>query len=511
MTLESITLSEVKARVGTLETDVLQETKTALEEEAEMLAKEQKMGEKTATEDAAVSEETTEAEILTLESLSEATDALEAETSVVLEAMFCSGPGPIVGQEPGHTEAVREKPMGQEAVREFAIGGEEGREREEGSVLEAMSLESVTLAEVEAVLGTLESAALTETTAQLEKEAETLAKDEKMGENGTLSEENTEAEVESLSLPEADGLSEALQAETDVLMEELLFSVPGRVAVVTEDPIGQEVVGEDVLGGNVASETPAGIGEETLERGRGQEEIVVDEALTLESLTLSEVEALVETLEMDELTETETDQPETEAETPVDTEKEAFSEVAEADVLSEAEILTKAEVLAEAADALEAESAVFLHNLLCPVPGLVATTTVATGSGAADLATTDTLSPPAAAPPTEVLGQEEEEEEEGAGSPPAGTREEVETEEGEQTEALGIHEGLDPVQRLFLEKIREYNNKQRLCGGTVEAGPDFEKRLSEEKAKLQRLYGGGDLSSFPQFTFTEPKLDQDSK
>uniref|UniRef100_UPI003AB0CCCC uncharacterized protein n=1 Tax=Centroberyx gerrardi TaxID=166262 RepID=UPI003AB0CCCC len=376
-----------------------------------------------------------------------------------------------------------------------------------------MSLEWVTLAEVEAVVGTLESAALTETTAQLEKEAETLAKDEKMEtKEEERKEENTEAEVESLSLPEADGLSEALQAETDVLMEELLFSVPGRVAVVTEDPIGQEVVREDVLDGNVASETPVGVGEETLERGKGQEEIIVNEALTLESLTLSEVEALVETLEMDELTETETDQLETEAETPADetqTEQEAFSEVAEADVLSEAEILTKAKVLVEAADALEAESAVFLHNLLCPVPGLVTTTTVATGSAAVDSATTDALSPPAA-PLTEVLGQEEEEEE-GAGSPPAGTREEVETEEGEQTEALGIHEGLDPVQRLFLEKIREYNNKHRLCGGTVEAGPDFEKRLSEEKAKLQRLYGGGDLSSFPQFTFTEPKLDQDSK
>ncbi len=42
----------------------------------------------------------------------------------------------------------------------------------------------------------------------------------------------------------------------------------------------------------------------------------------------------------------------------------------------------------------------------------------------------------------------------------------------------------------------------RLNGGPLEAEPDYKKYLSEETAKLQRLYGGGDLSSFPEFTFT---------
>ena len=45
----------------------------------------------------------------------------------------------------------------------------------------------------------------------------------------------------------------------------------------------------------------------------------------------------------------------------------------------------------------------------------------------------------------------------------------------------------------------------RLNGRPVEAEADYERRLSEETAKLQRLYGGGDLSSFPQFTFTGEK------
>ncbi|XP_029306344.1 uncharacterized protein LOC115020442 isoform X2 [Cottoperca gobio] len=73
-----------------------------------------------------------------------------------------------------------------------------------------------------------------------------------------------------------------------------------------------------------------------------------------------------------------------------------------------------------------------------------------------------------------------------------------------------VWDDLDPVQRLFLEKIKEYNMR-RLDGGLSEVEPEYEKRLSEETAKLQRLYGGGDVSSFPQFTFSAPEMDQDSK
>lgn len=42
----------------------------------------------------------------------------------------------------------------------------------------------------------------------------------------------------------------------------------------------------------------------------------------------------------------------------------------------------------------------------------------------------------------------------------------------------------------------------RTTGGLVDAGAEYEKALAEEVAKLQRLYGGGDLNSFPEFTFT---------
>lgn len=42
----------------------------------------------------------------------------------------------------------------------------------------------------------------------------------------------------------------------------------------------------------------------------------------------------------------------------------------------------------------------------------------------------------------------------------------------------------------------------RATGGLVDAGAEYEKALAEEVAKLQRLYGGGDLEAFPEFKFS---------
>ncbi|XP_075960296.1 uncharacterized protein LOC142964060 isoform X2 [Anarhichas minor] len=329
MTLESITLAEVKAAVEGLEAEVLLETRNALEEEADVLAKEEKMEVRTTTDEEAVFEETSEAEFVTLDSISEATDAIEAEAAVVMEAMLGSERGPS-------------------PPRDDVRGAEKESEVEQlGDVLEAMSLESVTLAEVEASLRTLESESLSETTSYLEKEAGFVGREKKTEvEDVVPSEEATEAS----SLAAAEALSEDL--EVDALMEELLFSIPAPVT--------------------------------------SREAVTAD---TLDAVSSGSVD--VETAAADDL-----------------------------------------------------------HASL-----------------------------------EEVLLEEEEEDEDGKGK----------------------HADLDPVQRLFLEKIKEYNNMRRLNGGLLEAEPDYEKYLSEETTKLQRLYGGGDLSSFPQFTFTEPQLDQDSK
>uniref|UniRef100_A0A8C6TGZ1 ATP synthase peripheral stalk subunit F6, mitochondrial n=1 Tax=Neogobius melanostomus TaxID=47308 RepID=A0A8C6TGZ1_9GOBI len=65
-----------------------------------------------------------------------------------------------------------------------------------------------------------------------------------------------------------------------------------------------------------------------------------------------------------------------------------------------------------------------------------------------------------------------------------------------------IEASIDPVQKLFLDAIQSYSSQSQTGGGLVDAGPEYEKALSEEVAKLQRLYGGGDLNAFPTFKFS---------
>ncbi|XP_051560748.1 uncharacterized protein si:dkey-22n8.3 [Myxocyprinus asiaticus] len=83
-------------------------------------------------------------------------------------------------------------------------------------------------------------------------------------------------------------------------------------------------------------------------------------------------------------------------------------------------------------------------------------------------------------------------------------------EEGVQADVESPEVQLDPIQRLFLDKIREFSIKSQASGGLLDAGPEYEKAFSEELAKLQRFYGGGDLTAFPEFKFCEPQLDEGS-
>ncbi|KAL6481621.1 hypothetical protein MHYP_G00097010 [Metynnis hypsauchen] len=80
--------------------------------------------------------------------------------------------------------------------------------------------------------------------------------------------------------------------------------------------------------------------------------------------------------------------------------------------------------------------------------------------------------------------------------------------EGEEAVKESLEAKLDPIKRLFLDKIREYSTKSKACNGLVDAGPEYEKAFSEELTKLQRLYGNGDLTAFPEFKFPEPVLDE---
>lgn len=69
----------------------------------------------------------------------------------------------------------------------------------------------------------------------------------------------------------------------------------------------------------------------------------------------------------------------------------------------------------------------------------------------------------------------------------------------------------DPIQKLFVDKVKEYTLKSKSSGGKlVDASPEIEKELKDDLSRIEKQYGGGkgvDLAKFPSFTFQEPKID----
>ncbi|OQV25770.1 hypothetical protein BV898_00696 [Hypsibius exemplaris] len=72
-------------------------------------------------------------------------------------------------------------------------------------------------------------------------------------------------------------------------------------------------------------------------------------------------------------------------------------------------------------------------------------------------------------------------------------------------------EGVDAIQQLFAEKVREYAQKSKNAGGKlVDADEALQKELDESLNRTLRQFGGKtheEMLKFPTFTFKEPKLD----
>ncbi|KAM5281937.1 ATP synthase peripheral stalk subunit F6, mitochondrial [Ctenodactylus gundi] len=66
---------------------------------------------------------------------------------------------------------------------------------------------------------------------------------------------------------------------------------------------------------------------------------------------------------------------------------------------------------------------------------------------------------------------------------------------------------LDPIQKLFVDKIREYKSKRQTSGGPVDAGPEYQQDLEREMFKLKQMYGKADMNTFPAFKFEDPKFE----
>ncbi|XP_066147143.1 ATP synthase-coupling factor 6, mitochondrial [Euwallacea fornicatus] len=73
-----------------------------------------------------------------------------------------------------------------------------------------------------------------------------------------------------------------------------------------------------------------------------------------------------------------------------------------------------------------------------------------------------------------------------------------------------LQKATDPIQQLFVDKIREYKQKSNSGKSLVEPTPELEKELKQELEKVSKQYGGGagvDMSKFPDFKFQDPILD----
>ncbi|GIY05831.1 ATP synthase-coupling factor 6, mitochondrial [Caerostris extrusa] len=69
----------------------------------------------------------------------------------------------------------------------------------------------------------------------------------------------------------------------------------------------------------------------------------------------------------------------------------------------------------------------------------------------------------------------------------------------------------DPIQKLFLDKLKEYNKRSGgQSGKFVDITPEKQKEYDEVLLNLKKQYGadkGEDFTKFPVFNFPEPKLD----
>ncbi|CAK6441373.1 unnamed protein product [Pipistrellus nathusii] len=75
--------------------------------------------------------------------------------------------------------------------------------------------------------------------------------------------------------------------------------------------------------------------------------------------------------------------------------------------------------------------------------------------------------------------------------------------------AVAFNKELDPLQKLFVDKIREYKTKRQSSGGPVDAGPVYQQDLERELFKLKQMYGKVliDMNTFPDFKFEDPKIE----
>eukprot|EP00112_Aurelia_sp_Birch-Aquarium-sp1_P021204 Seg5642.2 transcript_id=Seg5642.2/GoldUCD/mRNA.D3Y31 product="ATP synthase-coupling factor 6 mitochondrial" protein_id=Seg5642.2/GoldUCD/D3Y31 len=74
-----------------------------------------------------------------------------------------------------------------------------------------------------------------------------------------------------------------------------------------------------------------------------------------------------------------------------------------------------------------------------------------------------------------------------------------------QKAAPGASARMDPIQKLFLDKVRDYKTKSKKVGEgkLVDVSPQFEQKMHKEIDGMKRRFGSGNMEEFPKFDFLQ--------
>ncbi|KAF0296665.1 ATP synthase-coupling factor 6, mitochondrial [Amphibalanus amphitrite] len=82
---------------------------------------------------------------------------------------------------------------------------------------------------------------------------------------------------------------------------------------------------------------------------------------------------------------------------------------------------------------------------------------------------------------------------------------------GRQINTAAALQSNDPIQKLFVDKLRQYGEKSKSAkDGLVDPTPQLQAEMKNELERIARVYGikaGDDVTKFPQFNFPEPTID----
>lgn len=77
--------------------------------------------------------------------------------------------------------------------------------------------------------------------------------------------------------------------------------------------------------------------------------------------------------------------------------------------------------------------------------------------------------------------------------------------------APALQKASDPIQQLFLDKIKEYRDKNA-DGKLLQSDPEAVNQMKAELDKIAKQYNASnsaEMSKFPTFNFPEPKIEMD--